>query len=210
MRQRSVFVLGDSIAFHYGEYLKRYLKDKYILLTKDGKEEAAENLDYPAGANGGDSRMVFNYIRDEYTKGKIKYDYFLFNCGLHDIKTDPATKMKQVNVTEYEKNLNEILGIMEKCHVKVLWMNTTPVDDFTHNSQVEHVKRYNADVLKYNAVAGEIMQSRKIPIIDLYSFSKKFGVGAYCDHVHYTAEVRALQAAYISGAVSAFINSCDA
>ena len=201
-KKKTIFLLGDSIAFYYKDYLGDYLKDRYLLLTRDGKEEAARNLNNPVGTNSGDSGMVLNYIRNEYRNNRINYDYFLFNCGLHDIKTDPETKKKLVSTDEYKRNLEQVLDIMEERKVKAVWITTTPVDDFTHNSRVKEINRFGKDVIEYNAIALEIMSNRKIPVIDLYLFTNNLGIGAYCDHVHYTKEVTALQAAYISGALS--------
>ena len=206
MPKRSIFILGDSITLHYSEYLQTYLKNSYALFTKDGKEEAKKNLDYAIGGNGGDSRMVLSFIENEYNQEKITYNYLLLNCGLHDIKTNQSTGERQVSISEYRENLEKILTIMKKCNVNVLWVSTTKVDDFTHNNLSKEFKRYNKDVLAYNAVANEIMQKNGIPIIDLYAFTNNFETDAYCDHVHYIKAVRALQAAYISGALAALIN----
>lgn len=43
-------------------------------------------------------------------------------------------------------------------------------------------------------------------LIDLYTFTRCFGTSAFCNHVHYTEEVRALQAAYIAGSLEAIVS----
>lgn len=60
---------------------------------------------------------------------------------------------------------------------------------------IEYVK----DLEAYNRIAKEIIIDKNIEFIDLYSFTKHLGEDIYCDHVHFTEEVRKLQSAFISG-----------
>ncbi len=60
---KRLFVLGDSISIHYGPYLKRFVSSTYIYDRKRGESQALLDLDQPVGANGGNSRMVLEYIR---------------------------------------------------------------------------------------------------------------------------------------------------
>lgn len=63
---------------------------------------------------------------------------------------------------------------------------------------MKYFYRFNKDVLAYNAIAKEVMQERNIKIIDLYSFTEKFGKDAFEDHVHYKEAIREKQAEFIS------------
>jgi Na+-transporting NADH:ubiquinone oxidoreductase subunit NqrA len=80
-----------------------------------------------------------------------------------------------------------------------IWVRTTDVVDDIHNTRISQFHRFHEDVLAYNQVADQVMTSNGVPTIDLYTFTREFGAGAYCDHVHFTEEVRRLQAAYIAG-----------
>jgi len=199
--------LGDSIAFYYREDLINFLGDEFEILTKEGLKEAAADLNIPVGTNGGDSKMLYTYIDYENSQGRICYDYVIFNCGLHDIKADIETGAQQVLIEDYEKNLNKLIDIWQENNVKVMFITSTPVINEIHNSPENllsnKIKRLREDLLAYNAVAKKVMAERNVPVIDLFSFTDKFGAAAFCDHAHFTPEVRKLQAAYIAGAVKA-------
>lgn len=200
---KRIFVIGDSISIHYGPYLKKYLKGHLVYDRKGGHRKALANLDKPMDANGGDSKMVLEYMMEMADKGLLDYDYYLINCGLHDIKRLVKTGKLQVEPDDYRHNLREIKGIIDEKEGKLIWITTTPVNDALHNSRSKDMKRYNRDVILYNSIAREIMGS--LPIIDLYSFTGLQGYDAYMDHVHFTEGVRSLQAAFIAGFLMAFL-----
>lgn len=97
MKSQSIFIIGDSISIGYSPYLQKYLKEKFYFLQKKGIKESLWNHDTLMGANGGDSSLVLKYLNNNHIHQEIpKVDYFLFNCGLHDIKTNTISKKKQV------------------------------------------------------------------------------------------------------------------
>ncbi|WP_036746688.1 SGNH/GDSL hydrolase family protein [Paenibacillus sp. UNC451MF] len=195
---RHVFVIGDSISIQYGPYLKDMLADRYGYDRKSGEEAALTNLDRPMGANGGDSSMVLEYLTLEHNQG-TRYDILLINCGLHDIKSSLTDGSKQVPPDDYRNNLQSIAKLAQKMANDVIWIRTTDVVTEIHNARCKSFQRFGEDVLQYNRVADQVWESFDIPRMDLYSFSRTFGTSAYCDHVHFTEEVRRLQAAYIAG-----------
>ncbi len=197
----SVYVIGDSISIQYGPYLEELLRGKIRYSRKIG-DEALYNLDQPMGANGGDSGMVLDYLIRGPQAG-AGADALLLNCGLHDIKKDRTTGLVQVELPQYERNLRAIVSLARNRFRVVLWVNTTPVPDDTHNSRPTiSFNRYNRDVLAYNEAAKRIMDEFKVPIIDLYGFTVALSLPSlYCDHVHYEEQARMLQAAYIAGAL---------
>lgn len=194
-----VFVIGDSISMHYGPFLKNSLDGfmRYDRKRDNGKSSA--DLDHPAGANGGDSRMVVSYLKELSIDSTFSTDYLLVNCGLHDIKTNTKTGKKAIPAKEYEHNLKEIIDLSHKMKVHLVWVNTTPVVDSIHNSRMPAFHRYNKDVLKYNKIARNIMDQAGVPVIDLYQFTSKFIPEGYHDHVHYKEEIREKQADFIAG-----------
>lgn len=201
MRDRSIFVIGDSISIHYGPYLKEMIKDKFKYDRKRGMDEALTELDKPIGANAGDSAMVLEYLKEEKLK-QAKYDVLIINCGMHDIRIDRYLNKIKINQHEYETNLNEIIDIAKSLSNKVIWVGTTPLIDDVHNSRKEGFLRYNRDLKAYNKIAKNVMNNKNIDFIDLYHFTKNLGENIYCDHVHFTEEVRRLQAAFISGYIT--------
>ncbi len=198
IKLRSVFVIGDSISIHYGPYLRKMIKDKFNYDRKRGIKEALNDLDRSVGANAGDSNMVLAYLTDENDKN-IKYDILLINCAMHDIRVDRNSLEKQVKENEYKNNLSKMIDIAKDMSNKVIWVTSTPLNETIHNSRKEGYLRFSKDLETYNNIAKEVITSKNVEEIDLYSFTKSLGEEIYCDHVHFTEEVRKLQGAYIAG-----------
>lgn len=194
-----IFLIGDSISVQYWPYLKEYMADMADISRKKDNGQAETNLDVPTGANGGDSRMVLEFLRSKFKDPKFKPDYLLLNCGLHDIKRDPKTGVIQVTEQDYRKNMEDIIGLLDSKNVRLIWITTTYVVDSIHNERSKTIVRYEKDLLVYSTIADEVCKKHNIPTIDLYNFSKQQGIEHVMDHVHYDLPTRALQAAYITG-----------
>ena len=190
---KKVFVLADSISIHYGPFLEAYLQDTFFYDRK-GKNQECKDLNVASQVNGGDSGNVLEYLK---LLPDIEYDILLLNCGLHDIKTREG--IRQVSEENYEKNLEEIMELVLKRGKKIVWVNSTPVDDERHNNSNKSFQRYNEDLLMYNQIAKMVIEKKQIPIIDLYGFTNSLDMPLYADHVHFVEPVRKLQAAYIAG-----------
>ncbi|MFS4416668.1 SGNH/GDSL hydrolase family protein [Maribacter sp. 2307ULW6-5] len=200
-----VFVIGDSISIQYGPYLKNSLNGFFEYDRKRDDGQALKDLDNPVGANGGDSKMVLDYLKKLQDSVGFATDYLVINCGLHDIKTKPATGEVQVSLALYKKNLDSIIGISKKLGAELVWINTTPVIDSIHNRKASF-HRFSKDVLRYNQEAGKLMADADISVIDLFTFTQKFGPEAYKDHVHFHNEIREKQADFIAGQLVALKN----
>lgn len=198
MERQKIFVIGDSVSIHYGPYLRKMIKDKFDYDRKRGIEQALKNLDKPIGANAGDSRMVLEYLTEEYQKN-LKYDILIINCGLHDIRVDRFSNKIQVELEEYKLNLIKIIEISKTIANKVIWIGLTPLIDEIHNLRKEGFLRYGEDVKSYDNAAKQIMKEYNIPYIDIYNFTKNLGVDIYSDHVHFKDNIKKLQAAFIAG-----------
>jgi len=188
--------------------LKKIVEGRFHYDRKRGEAEALADLDNPVGANGGDSSMVLQYLTSEQSKG-VRYDVLLVNCGLHAIKTNPHTGAKQIPLEQYRNHVQNIVHIAKEMAQHFIWIRTTDAVEQVHNRTYSSFLRFHDDVVAYNAVADEVMSSNTVPTIDLYTFTQAFGVDAYCDHVHYTEEVRQLQAAYIAGCLDSLIDRRD-
>ena len=195
--KKKIFLLGDSISLHYNPFLIPMTSDLYEWQTKEGRAEAMKDLDKPISANGGHSGAVLSFLRMEEELENLNYDYLLLNCGLHDIAFDPGNPDHRVPETRYRENLEAVVDMMKAHGIKVIWVTTTPVDDERHNARASF-KRYNRDVLRYNAIAAEIMQKNAIPTIDLYAFTDALEGEKFVDHVHFLVEVREKHAAFLA------------
>ena len=193
---RSIFVIGDSISLHYGPYLEKNVEGKFLYDRKRGIDGTLDDLNGPLGANGGDSRHVLKYLREQHAR-KVSYDILLLNCGLHDIKVNDEDGDNQVEADEYAGNLEEILRIAMEMAAMVVWIESTPVNDEIHNSISKSMKRYNADLKKYNAIARDIVSGHKLNVINLYDITLELGESAYIDHVHFNEDARKVQADFI-------------
>lgn len=203
-----VYVLGDSISIHYGPFLKQYLNGAMEYARKEGEAEALLNLDRPQGANGGDSAMVLAFLKALLAAGGIDADLLLVNCGLHDIRRDPATGQAQVAIADYEANLRAIVATAGRLRPRLIWMRTTPCDEQVHNRPGLGFQRFARDCDAYNAVADRVMAEAGVPAIDLHSFTRNLGQGRelFCDHVHFHEHIREKQAAFIAGWLQGFVS----
>ncbi|OGF48342.1 MAG: hypothetical protein A2231_10170 [Candidatus Firestonebacteria bacterium RIFOXYA2_FULL_40_8] len=199
MKKPSLFVLGDSISMHYGPYLRQYLAGIFDYDRKRDKSISKKDLYKPVGANGGDSSNVLSYLIEQKKKKLLKYDFMLLNCGLHDIKIYKNTVKNQISLSNYKKNLKSILALLKKTLTKVIWVRITHVDNKVHKARCKDFRRFNKDVEKYNKAADTIMKKNRISMIDLNTFTKNTGKKYFKDHIHYFDNIRAVQAAYISG-----------
>ncbi len=207
----NILLIGDSIRLDYDSDLKLFLPDDIVIHGKPGREEAYKNLDIPMGGNGGDSSMVLDYIRELDSQGKLNFDYFIFNCGQHDIKRYKPDNRIQIQPEEYAANLYEILKLMKSRNIKTIFINTTPADRSRYSEGCTIV-RYNDDVIQYNAIAQQIMHEQGIPVIDLNAFVLSLGLEGDAllrDHAHYQPEIIKKQAAFLAEAICGVLAAKD-
>jgi len=205
MEQPQVFVVGDSISAQYGPYLQDMLQGTFAYRHKQDMPELLAGLDHPRGAHCGDSSLVRELFEVLGAQPDFVPALVLLNCGLHDIKTDPATGAKQVELDEFRRNLRGICGAAKRAAWSLVWVRTTPVDDVTHNSRSTAFHRFAADVAAYNEAADAIMREYGVPLCDLHAFTQRLDGALFCDHVHFHETVRRLQAAFLCGFVYAIL-----
>ena len=202
-----VFLVGDSISIYYTPDLTDDLAGIANLSRK--MSATPESIEVQLGdpnVQGGDSRMVLTFLHDRYRSIAFRPQVVLVNCGLHDVKHDPKTGIIAVDLQEYEANLRAIEGLVRAHGARLVWINSTPVDDARHNSLSKAFFRYNSDVVRYNSAAQNLFDGLNVPVIDLYRFTAHLGNTHYIDHIHYDAGTRALQAAYIAGYLQSWLS----
>ena len=175
--KKRLMLIGDSIAFEYGPYLKKMIDDKFVMYEKDGREIAAVDLDVAVGGNAGDSKNVVRFVKQMESEGRFNFDLLLFNCGLHDLKRNKPGLELQVPITEYESNLREVVDTENYPFI-----------------------RHNSDVKEYNNVAINVMKEKGVPVIGLNEFTLSLGELSETtrDHAHYYPEVQQKQARFIA------------
>ena len=198
-----VYLIGDSISLYYGLHLRNYLRGIANCSRKDGIGEGLLDLEHPQGSSGGDSGMVLGFLQAKVEARGIDADVVLFNCGLHDIKTDPSTGAKLTPLNQYRENLKAILDVLATMAPKPVWVRTTPCDEAVHNRPGCDYQRFSGDCRAYNQAADRIMAEGGVPSLDLYTFTMSLGPNPYCDHVHFHDHVCEKQAAYIAGWLAA-------
>ncbi len=196
-----LFVAGDSISMQYGPYLEVYLQGIADYERKTDNAGVDPSLGVPV-VNGGDSRMVLEYLKAKTEDPAFQPDYLLINCGLHDIKREVATSKLQVSADNYRKNLQAIIELAANRDIQPIWVRTTPVVDSIHNSRAKKFQRFSSDLETYNEIADQVMTENQVPVIDLYTFTWNLGLEQFMDHVHYHEEARKLQGAYIAGSLA--------
>ncbi|MDA3959966.1 MAG: GDSL-type esterase/lipase family protein [Planctomycetota bacterium] len=198
----SIHIVGDSISIQYGPYLERYCAGVLDYTRKEGRYAS---LDVPEGANAGDSSKLRSYLSDCCELAQ-RWDVLVINCGLHDIKTDPACGTRQVDEADYEKNLNAILALAARLAKRTIWVRTTPVVDAIHNERSKDFHRYAADQQHYNAIADAVMAAAQVTVLDLETFTRRCGGDEiFRDHVHFIDSVRELQGAWLAGALGSLL-----
>lgn len=194
--QPAVFVIGDSISIDYHNHLRKLARGHYAYARKGGLKEALQDLDRPEGANAGNSEQVLDYLRQALAQGTIEADTVLINCGLHDIKRESARHPAAIPLDAYKANLETIVQLLQRHQKSLIWITTTPVDERRHRECMQAFCRYETDLADYNAAASEIMSAHRIPVIDLFSFTKQ-QKAPYRDHVHFQPSVVERQAAFL-------------
>lgn len=201
----NILLIGDSINLDYGQFLKDYLAPDIHVYGKPGRDEAYADLDIPIGGNGGDSRMVLEFLRSPEAAPLLTCDLFLFNCGLHDVKRSRAADALQVPPEEYQQNLRAILDLTHTRGIPTVFINSTPTATERYG-KIKAFYRLTEDVPAYNQLAQEVMASRGVPVIDLYGFTMALGLegdALFRDHTHFTRPVMQLHAAFLAGYLNA-------
>ena len=177
-----VVLIGDSISVGYTPEVIHQLQDKAFVSR--------------AKANCGDTNRGLAAL-DSWL-GNTKWDLIHFNWGLHDLcyrnpevkkvgNRDKVNGTQSVPLKQYRKNLETLVLRLKKTGAKLIWASTTMVPE-------GEIGRFAGDELKYNKIAGEIMQKQGVLINDLRQLSSSFDRSLFRKRgdVHYTPQGSAL------------------
>ncbi len=142
-----VLLIGDSISVGYTPAVREALAGK-------------ANVHRPPTNCGNTDKGVKN-LRQWLGNGH--WDVIHFNFGLHDVTS--IDDKPEVTITDYEKNLREMVAQLKKTGATLLWCSTTPVPPG------RRAPLKPEDVVRYNEVAKKIMDENGVAIDDLYDFA---------------------------------------
>ncbi|MBT3378542.1 MAG: SGNH/GDSL hydrolase family protein [Lentisphaerae bacterium] len=204
---KQLFVIGDSISCYYGRHLERMLVGVMAYDRKGGSHRLIGLDDCTDGVNGGDSSMVLTYLTEVVNQDWFAPDILLLNCGIHDTKRNQETGELQMPLPAYSAKLNRIIDLAKRSGAAPVWVRTTPLNPEAHRPENAIVWHESADIDNYNTAADQIMADRTVPVIDLFSFTRKLGEDIYLngtDHVHFNDTAAAQQAAFLAGWLAQF------
>ncbi|MFB3902451.1 MAG: SGNH/GDSL hydrolase family protein [Acidobacteriota bacterium] len=156
-----LLLIGDSISIGYTLPVRRLLEGKANV--------------HRIPVNGAYSANGLAHIREWL--GDARWDVIHFNWGIWDthLLTEDGTLLTdkdeaegtrkgtiRTTVDQYQKNLNELVDIMQSTGARLIWASSTPL--------TRRVGSRLKDIDRYNAAAAEVMRARGIPINDLNAF----------------------------------------
>lgn len=168
----TVVLVGDSIRLGYAPLVAKRLAGKARIVS-------------PA-PNGGDSANVLANLDQWVTREKPLLVHL--NCGLHDLKLDKKTGRHQVELSQYEPNLREIVRRVRAGGSTLVFANTTPIVDARHARRGAGFDRTEADVQRYNAAAERVMREQDVTVHDLHWLVQRRAAGKLLggDGTHFT------------------------
>lgn len=172
-----VLILGDSISIGYTPEVRKLLQD-----TAD-VHRPAENCQHTA----------HGLLRLKTWLGTNHWDVIHFNWGIWDThmldakgqlvrNESAATGPLRLRHTpaQYRTNLVQILDTLTATGARLVWASTTPI-------MSRSGPRFD-DIKTLNAVAAELMHTRRIPLNDLYEFTlPHVAEWQTSDRVHFNA-----------------------
>ncbi len=185
---KNILLLGDSIRQNYQEYVKECLQ---------GMAEV-----YYPNDNGRFCQYTLRYLHEWIgalsRHGEITFDIVHFNCGLWDILRLSNEEQPFTDERLYEALLRRIIDrikyLCPKAHL--IFALTTKVIEPGFEPGITIGERRNADIERYNKIAGIVCHDMGVEINDLYKISEDLPKEAHSDMVHFETEmgIRALGA----------------
>jgi dienelactone hydrolase/lysophospholipase L1-like esterase len=168
---RHVVLIGDSIRLGYAPLVSKKLGGTIKIISPEG---------------AGDSRWLLKNL-DALIKADPEVIHF--NVGLHDLRYNTTKKIFQIDIIEYEKNLDTIVSRLKKeTRATLVFASTTPIDDERHARRKGGFARTEKDVKSYNETALRVMQKHGVLVHDLHFLVTNAGASKLLsrDGTHYT------------------------
>jgi lysophospholipase L1-like esterase len=152
-----VLLIGDSISIGYTKPVQELLRD----------EACVQRIPGNAQHTGTGLAKLDAWLGDQ------PWDVIHFNWGLWDLcYRNPESKTQghrdkvhgkiTYTLSEYEKNLRELVRRLKATKARLIWATTTPVPE-------GEAGRFQGDAAKYNEAANRVMQENDVAINDLHA-----------------------------------------
>lgn len=139
------------------------------------------------------------YVQDCYgSVGGVEIDYIVFNVGLWDILRLSNEDRCLISKDEYRENLKRIINRIRHFwpDASLIFCLTTSViepcyiEEITPFGGVNVAERRNGDIVEYNNIARELLETYypEICICDLYSISVNAPECSRSDSIHFDTE----------------------
>ena len=143
---KKIMLIGDSIRGCYEHYVQENMKEIADIWGAPTNSRFAKYIDF--------------LFEDWYAD--FPADIIHFNCGIWDVWKKNKSLSPVTPLWEYLEDLENICEKMKRTGAKIVFANTTPVDDTFESVD-------NADVIRYNIAAEAVMKRERIEINDLWS-----------------------------------------
>jgi hypothetical protein len=147
-------------------------------------------------ANAGASNRGVQCTREWLNKTAVgvKWDYVLFNFGLHDVKLTPAGQ-PETSQSNYQQNLRIVANTIRRHGAIPIWVTTTPIPTSLVGSRFDNPT-------PYATISKQEMTFLNVPVIDTYSIIlPNNGTGHPLLDVHWLPAPTAILSNMIAGAL---------
>ena len=176
-----VLIIGDSISMGYTLPVRRLLASK-------------ANVHRPP-TNCSSTGNGLNHLKSWL--GAQKWDVIHFNFGLHDAKLPPEG-IRHAPPEIYEKNLRELVRLMQATGARLIFATTTPVPN---NGIISPTRRFGS-IESYNSAALKVMKEAGVAVNDLNGFiTPQVATLQKPNDVHFTEEGSARLAGQVAAAL---------
>lgn len=177
-----VLLIGDSISMGY-------------TLPVRARLSGVANVHRPPTNCGSSHAGVLNLNK---WLGDGKWDVIHFNWGMHDLKY-LASGRQNVPISEYEKNLRELVARMRETGAALIFATTTPLP----NDTTGLYKRNAGEEIKYNEVAVQVMKDNNVEVDDLHAVAEPQIEKIHSrDGLHFNAEGCRVLANQVAASIS--------
>jgi sialate O-acetylesterase len=201
----NVLLIGDSISVGYTREVRHLLRDAANVFRP-----VVAGADQPENCQS----TLTGLERLDKWLGAEKWDVIHFNWGLHDLcyrhpdSKDPGKRDKvngkiSVPLADYERNLTELVGRLQKTTACLVFANTTFVPE-------GELGRVPGDEKRYNEVAARVMEKAGIPVTDLYTSTSRFAPEMFLGpgNVHFGPKANWLLGEQVADSVRTAIGRC--
>ena len=188
---KRVLLLGDSIRLGYCEKVGELLKGKAEVCWPQ------ENCRFALYA----VVSMDNWAREVGNPETV--DVVHWNCGQWDVAQFGRLGRPLVSEAEYGDGLRRVHERIRQVfpNAKILFATTTPLKAGVYMS----APRTTEDVMRYNAVALDVMKELEVPVNDLFGTALAIPGELYADATHYTSEGYQILAEAVARALENYI-----